>query len=350
MSEREVSVRLAVAAGARTLEQQALGREARRRLAHAGRELQQVLPFMYEHSGIVARHFEVDPVEAEQRKDWLQVLNEATRSLAARVLTDVLASAPRPAALIVVSSTHSGFPGLSRWLQHQLELPPEMLCLDLAGTGCAGAPHALHVADTLLSSGTPSVCVVCVDALGTLSQVGAWSPEQSMSQVVAHCLASDGAAAMLLRAGGLQPGDDFTYRRAHFVSRLWPGSFTWNAFGVDGENRPYFSVGKEIRTHLAGEVRAVLDAETGASPVVAHPGGVALLHALEDGFPHLRPYLELSMQELHDHGNFGSPSVLRVLRLSLDRGVALWPTFSLISFGPGKVTALLKYEGARAAR
>src|ERR1044071_4619784 len=109
--------------------------------------------FIYDHSKIRQRHFEFDLAEVKARSVWSRFVNKASHWMAVRALKTLFAEQDITPAdcdgFIVVSSTHNGFPGLSRKLQGRFGFPLEAVCYDLGSFGCAGGPPALYLAQML---------------------------------------------------------------------------------------------------------------------------------------------------------------------------------------------------------
>src|SRR5579871_4341624 len=346
--------RLALAHGAHSYAQEEMADRMRRRLASVpdAEATSQVVGFVYGHSGIQRRFFELPLQEIEKRGDWYRMTNQASHAMATRALGALLGDElPASAcdALIVVSSSYAGFPSLSRRLQEQFSFPVETQCWDLAALGCAGPTHGIAMAQALLEAGAcKNACVVCVDAFGTHGEARRHKAPPTMAMLVAHCLASDGAAAFVV---GRDPGPRplLSYRSCKLVSRLWPGSLDQNDFTADQDNQPLISVGKEIRTRIGDELAKVLDDDSLREPLFVHPGGAALMRLLRERYPPLAATADLSMSVLADHGNLGAPSVLWVLDRALSASFAVAPRFRLVALGPGIVTTLLLVDGVERA-
>jgi predicted naringenin-chalcone synthase len=338
--------------GLHTYPQAELAEAFRRRIEdlEGAETIRSMVGFVYEHSAILERHLEVPLEVVEARTDWYRLVNEATVSLARRALRRLLeqsAIAAEIDALVVVSSSHAGFPSLGRLLQEELGLRLDATVYDVTGLGCAGPTHGLHLASLLLRGGDHRrVCVVCVDAMATHGESRVHDVAPSMSQLVAHCLASDGAAAIVVSADPLE-GAVLSWERCGLVSRLWPGALGDNDFTADASNQPLISVGQGIRKRLLDELLPLLE---GVDPdtTLFHPGGAALMRALGDARRELQPTLDLSTSILRRHGNVGSASVLWVLEEALRRGRRLWPVMRLVALGPGIVSTVLRCEGVRA--
>ncbi|MEZ4293444.1 MAG: hypothetical protein R3B70_00585 [Polyangiaceae bacterium] len=343
---------LAVEHGAHAYSQDFLAEDMRSRLRSVpdGRAMAQMTGFVYDHSAIEQRFIEVDIDEIDRRHDWIRMVNQANQSLATRALLRLFNSGADPrecGALVVVSSSYSGFPSLSRRLLEPCGFSLDTVCYDLAGLGCAGPTHAIAFAHALLQQGfTGAVCVVCVDAMATHGQARHHKHAPSMAQIVAHALASDGAAALVI---GRDPGPSplFSFESCRLTSHQWPSSLDQNDLTADEDNEPFLSVGKDIRTRILPELSKVLDDDALSSSVFLHPGGAALMRSLKSRYPTLVPSADLSMSVLAEHGNLGASSLLWVLDRALRRGASIDPRFRLVALGPGIVTTSLLVDGAR---
>jgi predicted naringenin-chalcone synthase len=344
--------RLTVTAGAHSYSQASMAENLRAKIADLpnAKSVLQTAGFIYEHSSIKNRHFEFDLEEIEKRSDWYRLVNETTLSMATRVLTKLFAeqiTAAECDGLVVVTSAYGGFPALSRHLQSRLGFPLEALCFDLTGLGCNGSTHGIQLAQMLLERGDcNTVCVICADSMGTHAQSRKHTRVPTMSEVVAHCLSSDGAAALILsNKPGKQP--IFSYRTCALASKMWPDSLHLNVQSASEQNQPFIVVGKEIQTRIGDEFAYYVNKNAAIleEPALFHPGGIALMKLLREKYPQLAETTELSIGELQETGNFGSPSVLWVLNAALRKNVKLTPRVRLITFGPGKVTAILLIDG-----
>lgn len=344
MSDRAWCQALSTELGKHTHAQQFLADRLREKLAPLpnSRPSTQLLGFIYERSEVRKRHVEADLGEVDARSDWRRLVNEATISLARRALAG-LGDLSDVGAFVVVSTSFAGFPSLSRVLQERVGMPLSAVCYDLTGLGCAGPTQGLHMAQTLLDAGHGPVCLLFVDVMGTHGQCRQWTSLPEVGETVAHCLASDGAAAMRIgRVPGASPV--FGYDSVSLKTRLWAESLEENDYNTSADGQPFMAVGKQIRTRLAEETAEFFTDEVRAGQILLHPGGIALMKLVRESYPDLSDTVELSTEVLRDHGNIGSASVLFVLREALRCG-DLASTVHLFALGPGIVTTMLRLDG-----
>jgi predicted naringenin-chalcone synthase len=192
------------------------------------------------------------------------------------------------------------------------------------------------------------VCVVCADVMGTHGESRVHSKVPEMSQLVAHCLASDGGAATVVSAEPLS-ADAIAWTGCELYSRLWPETLAENDFTADEDNQPLISVGKEIRTRLLPELGPVMDSIDPQTSYF-HPGGAALMSKLGSTYPQFRPTLAISSNVLRSHGNIGAASVLWVLHDAWVAGHQFAGELRLIALGPGIVATALHFTGVSACK
>lgn len=324
------------------------------RLASAVRGLpdpesrRRLIGFIHAQSGIHQRHVEADLDEAVPRPDWIQLVNRSTVALGLRTLADLRTADPEGYAqidaFVVVTTSWVGFPSASRMLQEAAKIPLHAACFDVSGLGCAGPTHGMQLATALLDQGYQNVCLLFVDTMATWGLCRAFDVVPPVNEVVAQCLASDGAGAMLF---GREPGSDpvFSFAGVRLTSRLWPDSLDQNDMTACPAGSPYLSVGKDIRTRLVPEAAGVFDADVIEHALLLHPGGPDLMKRLLAAVPALEEPVDVASHVLSTHGNLGSASVLFVLQESRRRSICLAPRFHLFALGPGIVTSLLRVEG-----
>ncbi|MEL6187361.1 MAG: hypothetical protein AAFU79_22285, partial [Myxococcota bacterium] len=308
--------------------------------------LRKAVALVFARAEIQEVHHELGP-DTVDRVDWRQAVNEAAEALSRRTLARLEGDPGACDAFVTVSSSHAGFPSLSRQLQEQAGFPLDARCFDLHGAGCSGPAQGLQLADLLLRTGAARrVCVLCVDVMGSYGQLRRFSQPPSMEELVAHCLASDGAAALVM---SIQPGPHLSYLGLSAHERLWSASLDQNALAASADNQPYLAVGKNIRTRLVEETSGWFAERCSDEVVLMHPGGAALMARVTEAQPDRAASVDISRTVLREHGNLGAPSVLFVLREALARRLPLGSRLTLFALGPGIVTTAVTLDALEGA-
>lgn len=315
--------------------------------------LRRTVSVVYGRSEIDTRHVEVPLDELSERDDWYLAVNQAAKWLSERTLRRLFQSVPegeKVDALVTVSSSHSGFPSLSREIQEGLGIPLDAVCYDITGLGCAGPTQGLYLGHLLLQQPhIENVAVVAVDVMATHGQARRFDQAPYMEQIVAHCLASDGAAGALLSKTE-RDTDLLTFEGCELYTRMWPDALDLNYFSATSDNQPFLAVGKDIRTRLLEETKEFFGERIPEEPLFMHPGGAALMNRLAQAQPGLRPSINVSNAILRENGNLGAPSVMWVLERALREGCDIEPALTLFALGPGIVTTALRLTETRTIR
>ncbi len=252
---------------------------------------------------------------------WLEVALD----LGQRAVREVLDRAGLAAAdvSLFMTSTVTGIavPSLEARLMNRLRFSPYCRRTPLFGLGCAaGAAGIARISDHLRGHPREAALLLCVELCTLTFQRG----DLSTTNIIAAALFGDGAACVLL------VGDEHPLARQSrpsvLASRsvLFPDSerlMGWDV--VDTGFRIVLGPGvPEIaRSELGGSVRGFLSEHgltTGdMARWVAHPGGPAVIAAMEQSLELAPTALELSRQCLAEVGNLSSASVLVILERTL---------------------------------
>ncbi|MCC5829873.1 MAG: type III polyketide synthase [Phycisphaeraceae bacterium] len=242
--------------------------------------------------------------------------------------------------LITVSCTGAVSPGLGERLIPQLGLSATVGRASLGFMGCHGGFNAVQVARKLIEADARACCLICCAELCSLHFQYGWDPQA----IVANALFGDGASSMVI--GTAQPVGSM--RIVHGASRLIAGSgdaMTWR-IGDHGFRMTLSpEVPKLIETHLRVWVEKELSSRglsiDDVEQWLSHPGGPAILEAVERSLK-LKPEVHaISRQVLDDHGNMSSAT----LGFLLERGGVGKKLTVALGFGPGLVAELLVLHG-----
>lgn len=264
---------------------------------------------------------------------------------AARSCLEQAGQSPRDIDLVVTSScTGVLLPSLSALLVKPLGLRDDVRRLPLTELGCAGGASALAHADAHLRAYPGARALVVAMELPSLTFR---SDDPSPENVVASALFGDGAAAVLLRAGGAAPGVEIVATE----SCLLPASL--GDMGFDLRDAGFYVVLSKNVPEIIGDgapraVRRFL-ARHELEPkeldfFVLHPGGRRVLETLERCLELTPAQTSASWDVLSNYGNQSSASVLFVLKETLGRGVPRGHGL-LAAFGPGITMELALLRG-----
>lgn len=283
------------------------------------------------------RYASLDGFESRNR-EWLRVALE----LGERSLTNALEAAeltPSDVQLFV-SSTVTGLavPSLEARLMNRLEFSTNCRRLPLFGLGCvAGAAGIARVNDYLLAHPTHAAVLSCVELCSLNFQ---WS-DASVANLLACGLFGDGAASVVM------VGDQHPLARrsraaiADTRAAFFPGTEDVMGWTIsDSGFRVVLSakVPELARTALVSALREFLDGH-GLRPRqiqswIAHPGGPAVIDAMEKGLELAEGALSRSRDCLARIGNLSSASVLFMLEEALRDGLPAGKHV-LLAMGPG---------------
>lgn len=304
---------------------------------------------VFANSGIRQRYSAVPLDWFEQPHDWrerndayLKTALQLGEIVAGRALDQANTAAQEVGAIVVVSTTGVATPSLDALLIEQLRLPRTVQRLPIFGLGCAGGTIGLARAATIAASMPGKAVLLVVVELCTL----AFRRDQpSKSDIVASALFGDGAAAAVLRHGGIGPaiigGGEHT----------WPETLDIMGWDVAADGlRAIFSrdIPRLVTAELGAAARGFL-AEHGLTLAdidrpVCHPGGPKVIAACEEALA-LRPgALDDARAVLQRFGNMSAPTVLFVLERVLARVEPVgedWRRALMVSLGPGFTAGLV---------
>ncbi|MGF1594574.1 MAG: type III polyketide synthase [Kiloniellaceae bacterium] len=243
--------------------------------------------------------------------------------------------------LVTVSTTGIATPSLDARLMERLPFRRDLARLPIFGLGCAGGvlglSRAAALAQALDRSGTGSrVLCLTVELCGLTFR----AVDRSKSNVIAAALFGDGAAAVLLEAGGAGSGRGTPLRLEAAGEHTWPDSL-----GVMGWEVEDDGLGVLFSRDIPALVRDDLGAATDAflarhglcrddiDGYVCHPGGAKVIAALEEVFGLGDGGLAEARAVLRDYGNMSAVTVLFVLERM--RRAGLRGRYLMTALGPG---------------
>jgi alkylresorcinol/alkylpyrone synthase len=299
----------------------------------------------------IERRYSVRPLEwFDAPSDWrgrTQAYLEGADALFVEVTEKALARAGISArdidAVVTVSSTGIATPSIEARVGRRLGFRPDVSRIPVFGLGCAGGVSGLAIGSRLARANPGDTVLVVVIELCTLAFR---RDRSSKADVIASALFGDGAAAMLLRAGG----DPRQIRIGAAREHLWPGTLDIMGWSVDpigfgvvlSRSLPRF-----VEERLATPARRFLRSQglNGSTRFICHPGGAKVLTAVETAFDLETGTLADERRVLRDFGNMSAPTVFFVLERALARGFSGMAVLSAL--GPGFTASFLAIEVAR---
>lgn len=244
--------------------------------------------------------------------------------------------------LIVVSCTGFVAPGLDVLLVRDLRLRADVGRSVVGFQGCHAGLAALRLAaDITRARASARVLIVCVE-LSTIH----FQHALTTSNLLANALFGDGAAAVLVDGAGVSRGPGPALEIAATETYLLP----------DGASDMRWEVGDEGFTlALSDRLPALLRCEVGAvvggareGHWAVHPGGAAILDAIEAGLALDPRALAPSRDVLRRVGNLSSPTVYAVMEQVLaTAGRSDGEHMTAMAFGPGLTVELARLRVRR---
>jgi alkylresorcinol/alkylpyrone synthase len=269
----------------------------------------------------------------------LRLLTEAGRN----ALRAAGVPAKEIAATVTVSSTGIATPSLDSLLQGPLGLSPTVERLPVFGLGCAGGVIGLARASALARA-MPGrwILFLCVELCGLTFRAA----DDSKQNIVATAIFGDGAAAVLLRADGVEDDNAASpVRVCAWGEHTWPDSRDIMGWRVEDDGLGVVfsrSIPHLVRTKLRPVTDAFLNGQELAQKdlrgLIVHPGGEKVLEALEGAYDLAPGSLGHARAVLAERGNMSAVTVLAVLERTLaadERGLQM-----MTALGPGFSAAM----------
>jgi predicted naringenin-chalcone synthase len=248
--------------------------------------------------------------------------------------------------LVVVTCTGIFSPGPDVELAMRLSLRHDVERTVVGFMGCSGAFHGMRVARRAALDPGARVLLVCVELCSLHRR-----DERGAGALVAQSLFADGAAAAVL--GEIRDGDRAVVMLGADRTHLEPGTreaLTWEMRDDGFAVRLSPQLPSLVEDRVPGFVAPLLE---GIDPQirlawVVHPGGAAILRAVQRGLGLDRDDLASAWSVLRRLGNTSSSAVLYVLEEALPR-IPIGASGVMLGFGPGLTFEALRFERGAAA-
>jgi alkylresorcinol/alkylpyrone synthase len=234
--------------------------------------------------------------------------------------------------IVTVSSTGIATPSLEARAMEALGFRPDAARIPVFGLGCAGGASGVSIAARFAAATPGAVVLVVAVEVCTLA---AQRDELTKANIVATALFGDGAAAVVLQAGG----EGFA-QITGLAEHTWPQTLNIMGWRADPDGLGVI-FDRDIPPFAEANIRPAMQAMLATQDIVlgdvgrfvCHPGGTKVLEALESALALGQGALDLEREVLTDHGNMSSPTVLFVLDRARRRGL---PSLAVVSgLGPG---------------
>jgi alkylresorcinol/alkylpyrone synthase len=315
-----------------------VGAQARRLFGPKFRDFERLFP-VFRNTGILKRQA-VRPMEWYfQDRSWPErtaVYLEGAVDLFCDAASQALERAGLEAGdvdtIVTVSSTGIATPSLEARAMGRLSFREDVARVPVFGLGCAGGVSGLSIASRLAQARPGSIVLMVSVELCTLA---CRLDEMTSANIVATALFGDGAAAVVLRAGG-----DGLAEITGAAEHTWPDSLDIMGWNVDPLG---FGVifDRSIPTFAQSNLRPAMDAAltrmgltlAEVDRFVCHPGGSKVIEALEKSLDLGQGALTWEREVLSDHGNMSAPTAIFVLERAL--AAKTKGNLVLTALGPG---------------
>jgi len=294
----------------------------------------------YENAGIVRRYSCV-PIEwyttatgwKNRTELFVQNATALLHKIAIQALQDAKLNPSDIDGVVTVSSTGLSVPSLDALLIDKIPFRRNVERLPIFGLGCAGGILGLNRVAALARATPGSKWLLLVVELCGLTFR---SSDLSKSNIIATALFGDGAA------GGVISTDGNEYQLIAGGEYCWPDTkeiMGWtieeDGFGVQFSRDVPTLVRQNLRTAAENFLSSKNIPPSSIQNYIFHPGGARVLNALEKAFELDNTRLATARTVLQEYGNMSAPTVLFVLKKSMEQGLtgksllgALGPGFS----------------------
>ncbi|HEX4095415.1 MAG TPA: 3-oxoacyl-[acyl-carrier-protein] synthase III C-terminal domain-containing protein [Caulobacteraceae bacterium] len=315
-----------------------VGAQARRLFGPKFRDFERLFP-VFRNTGILTRQA-VRPMEwyfqdrswPERTAAYLEGAVDLFCDAASQALERAGLEAGDVDTIVTISSTGIATPSLEARAMGRLGFREDVARVPVFGLGCAGGVSGLSIAGRLAQARPGSIVLMVAVELCTLA---CRLDEMTSANIVATALFGDGAAAVVLRAGG-----DGMAEITGAAEHTWPDSLDimgWNVdplgFGVIFDRAIPTFAQSNLRPAVDGMLTRMGLTLAEVDRFVCHPGGSKVIEAMEKSLDLGQGALTFEREVLSDHGNMSAPTAIFVL----ERALAAKTTGQLVmtALGPG---------------
>lgn len=330
---------------------------------------QRLVRALYQKSGIEQRYSVVESFDDGSDNDFFvrrpdgsiqqpttarrnAIYTEASKPLAVELARRAITNSPGIEAqdithVVTVSCTGFCNPGPDYHVIVDLGLSPATQRYHLGFMGCYAAFPGLHMAQQFCEADPEAVVLVlCLELCSLHLQLNG-----DVDSLLANSLFSDGAAAAVVSARPLSPGQT-AYRLGNFNSTLIPSGaqdMAWSIgdLGFDIALSSYVPkiIGANIKDAISPLLEMAKLTHDDIDTWAVHPGGKAIVDKVADSLDLTAEQVAPSRDVLKKFGNMSSATILFVLEETLRRQQGtVGHQVCAMAFGPGLTVEMALLE------
>jgi alkylresorcinol/alkylpyrone synthase len=317
-------------------------REVLDRLGLAGDEFAERV---FARCGVDNRHLELSDdflsltLQGRTAQIEMQLLDHSIRAI------DALDLDPREVGTVISSSLYSlGCPTLAHRLVDHYEMDPATDKYHITGVGCASAVPLMKLASQAMREhpDRPALVVAAESMSGILMSA---TDDDPRAKTVGSAIFGDGCAAALLSADADADGPLILDSQVHQIAG------TLGAVELEcSDGDSHLHLARELPDLAGAGLGDVVDRFLQRNRLrraqidhwIVHPGGRRIVENVEAALGLGGEQTELSWRVLSEHGNVGTPSIMYVLRDTMQqRDPAPGQRGLAVTVGPGVTVGLM---------
>ncbi len=277
---------------------------------------------IFERCGVKRRHLDLSPdfmagtLRGRTRKVEQELLRHSIKAV------DALQIDPNEIGTVFSASLYSlGLPTLAHRLVEHYEMDPSTDKYHVTGVGCASAVPLMRLASQAMRE-HPEMQALVVAAESMSSIMMSATPEDPKAKTVGSAIFGDGCAAALLSGDPRADGPLILASQVHQIGG------TLEAVSLDlTQQDSYLHLARELPDLAGAGLPAVVRGFLRRNHLehadidhwIVHPGGRRIIENIQTALELSNEDVATSWRALADHGNVGTPSILYVLKDTIER-------------------------------
>jgi alkylresorcinol/alkylpyrone synthase len=277
---------------------------------------------IFARCGVERRHLHLDgeflarPLQERTSEVEHELLNHSIRAV------DALRVDPQEVGTIISASLYSlGVPTIAHRLIEHYEMDPTTDKYHITGVGCAGAVPLMRLAaQTLHEHPDKHTLVVAAESMSSLMMPATASAAKA--KTVGAAIFGDGCAAAAISRHTSAGGPLILASRVHQIGASL-GAVSLELAGEDSHLHLARELPDLAGAGLPGVVADFLRSHelehADVDHWIVHPGGRRIIENVQTALELSREDVATSWSALADHGNIGTPSIMYVLKDTIER-------------------------------